>query len=321
MKKLRSYMFEGSAKSLDESGVIWKSVKFVFVFAVIIILEAIIPAILAFGPMMDEYKQIGVLTGEHEVSVAESILISTRIATMPRVMIPSLFATVFGTITSIVYVRGFEIRRASTMGAVREKAVPHYIVGILVGVGLISAIDLLSVAFGANSLSVGKDINFGLITLYLLGFLVQGMSEEFIFRGYLLTSIGGKAPASVAIAISSVGFMLAHAMNPGFGIMPIINLTMFGVFAALYMLYTGDIWGVCAIHSFWNFTQGSIWGISVSGSGSAESVIYTTAESSHGFLTGGKFGIEGSIFTTVVLAAGIAVLVVLTQKKAAREEK
>lgn len=311
MKKLRSYMFEESARSMDESGLVGKIVKFLIVFVIIMIFESIVPTIMALGPMMDEYRQIGVFTGEHEVSVAESVLISTRIAALPKVMIPALFSTIFGTAISVIYVRSFEIRRASSMGAVKSGILPQYLIGAGVGILLISAIEGLSLLTGACSVSTRSSIDIGLVFLYLLGFFIQGMSEEFIFRGYLMTSVGGKYPAAAAIAVSSIAFGLAHAANPGFGVLPMINLVLFGIFAALYMIHTGNIWGVSAIHTLWNFTQGNVYGISVSGSGSAESLLRTEAVSTHAFLTGGNFGIEGSIFTTVVLAAGIAAVIFL----------
>jgi len=123
-----------------------------------------------------------------------------------------------------------------------------------------------------------------------------------------MNTIGGRHNPYVAIGVSAVAFSLAHFLNPGYNILVFINLTMFGVFASLYMIAFDDIWGACAIHSVWNFLQGSFYGISVSGTGSVESIFRTTAKSSSVILTGGKFGIEGSIFTTIVLVAGISVI-------------
>ena len=201
-----------------------------------------------------------------------------------------------------------------SMGFTKEKALTHYLRGLLTGAVLMSAITLLSVICRGNNIALCSNINFGLIGLYFLGFLVQGMSEEVIFRGFLMNTIAGRFHAFIAIGISAVAFSLAHVMNPGFGVLVFINLAMFGVFASLYMIAFDDIWGACAIHSVWNFTQGSFYGISVSGSGNQESVFRTTAASSSKLLTGGDFGIEGSIFTTVVLAAGIAAVIFKLKK-------
>ena len=171
-----------------------------------------------------------------------------------------------------------------------------------------SSTILMTKLTGTGTVKLCENVNYKLIVLYLLGFCVQGMSEEFIFRGFFMNTLGGRHHPFVAIGVSAVAFSLAHVLNPGFGVLVFINLTMFGVFAGLYMIAFDDIWGVCAIHSVWNFLQGSFYGISVSGSGETESIFRTTANSTSKLLTGGAFGIEGSIFTTVVLAAGIAVV-------------
>jgi len=132
-----------------------------------------------------------------------------------------------------------------------------------------------------------------------------------------MTTVGSSNNKWLAVMISSAAFGMAHIGNPGISVLAMINLILFGVFAALYMIYFDDIWGGCAIHSIWNFTQGNLYGISVSGSADSESVFRTTAKTSHAFLTGGKFGIEGSIFTTLVLGIGTAAVAYFMMKREA----
>ena len=81
------------------------------------------------------------------------------------------------------------------------------------------------------------------------------------------------------------------------------------------MILTDDIWGTSAVHSIWNCTQGNLYGISVSGTNEVESVMKTVASSDSKLLTGGDFGIEGSIFTTVVLLAATALVYWQMKKK------
>ena len=136
-----------------------------------------------------------------------------------------------------------------------------------------------------------------------------------------MTTVGANHSTVTAISVSAVTFGCAHLANPGVTPLALINLILFGVFAALYMIYFDDIWGVCGIHSLWNFSQGNIYGISVSGTSKSESFFRTYPKASNAALTGGKFGIEGSIFTTIVLAAAITVMLVLhdRREKAAAE--
>lgn len=305
---LKPEMFNESSRSHGTKKLPLILLIFLLVFIIILLLESIIPSILSMKPMFEEMKKQGFLDDPGSLTIEKSKNIAATISSLPAIMIPSLFSTVFGTLASIIYCRCIEMRTVRSMGARNQKLLPHYLQGLLVGIILMSAITLLSVLFGINSISLCSSINFGLIALYMMGFFVQGMSEEFIFRGYLMNSIGGSHSALLAVGISSVAFALAHISNPGFGLVPFFNLVLFGVFAGLYMILFDDIWGACAIHSIWNFTQGNVYGISVSGTSDTESVFRTTARTSHAILSGGEFGIEGSIVTTLVLLAATAIV-------------
>lgn len=318
--KIKSEMFEESGKSLASPSLPAQIFSFLVIFLIIYVLEAIIPSIVSIEPMMQEMQSQGMLDGTTRISLKNSMATATVISASPRIMIPSLLSTVFGTVTSIVYCRNIEVRPVSSMGVRKRKLIPHYLTGLLTGIAMMSVITMLSVVTGVNSISVCNNINVGIILLYLLGFFVQGMSEEFIFRGYLMTTIGGHHSAVLAVGISAGAFALAHAFNPGFNVPACINLILFGVFAGMYMICFDDIWGVCGIHSVWNFMQGNFYGISVSGTGSTESVFRTTAGTSHDWLSGGEFGIEGSIFTTIVLAGGIVLLILKIRKNQNKKE-
>lgn len=321
MLNYRPEMFNEASKSHAPKKLAVILLCFIAVFAAIFVLESIAPSIVSTKPMIEEMRREGYLDGDQEFTLKESMKLAAKVSSASRVMIPTLLSTIFGTIAALFYCRCIEMRPVRSMGARKKGLIPHYLMGLVIGTAMMSAITLLSAAFGANSIELCSNINYKVIALFLLGFFVQGMSEEFIFRGYLMTTIGGSGYHTVtAVSVSALAFTLAHAANPGFGVIPAINLTLFGVFAALYMILFDNIWGVCAIHSIWNFTQGSLYGISVSGSGDTESVFRTIAVSDHPFLTGGEFGIEGSIFTTIVLCVGIGAVCFFINKKKTAEK-
>ena len=316
----RPKMFEEASKTHTSKNLIIIVCTFIAVLFVILLLESIIPGMVTTKPMLEELEQQGFLDGSKELSWKNSVAIATKVTGRPKIMVPTLLSTAFGTLTAMFYCRFIEMRPLRSMGARKKKLLPHYLLGLAVGAALMTTITLLSVAFGANSISLCSNIDYKWLPLFFIGFIVQGMSEEFIFRGYLMASVGGSGQHTlIAVGISAVAFALAHAGNPGFGPVPFINLTLFGVFAAFYVVLFDDIWGICAVHSIWNFTQGNFYGISVSGTDDLTSVFRTTAVSSKDFLTGGKFGIEGSIFTTVALLTGTAILIYAISRKKAQE--
>lgn len=315
MLKLRPKMFDESSKSHASKNLGVQICLFIAVFLVIYLIESIIPTIIASKPMDEIIKERELNKTRSQLSFRQRYEIAAEVCAKPKVMIPTLFSMGLGTILSIFYVRFFEVRHVRSMGCRKEKAGIHYLAGLGIGAVMMSAITLLTIASGANTISMNSSVNYGLILLFLMGFIIQGMSEEFIFRGYFMTSLGGSHSPYIAIIISSLFFGLAHSANQGISPLAMFNLILYGVFAAVYIIHFDNIWGACGIHSIWNFTQGNLYGISVSGNNSTESVFETTSKSSNDILTGGKFGIEGSIFTTLVLITGIAIVLFLQYKK------
>ena len=312
MISFRPKMFEESAESKAPKGFWLNFLIFILVFLIGALLESIIPSILAIRELVTTLMESDTfVNGSLEQRMQESMQLTTEVMLGNNtIMISSLLCTVFATLTAIIYCRFIEKRSLGSMGFRARKAGKHYLQGVAVGFIMISLVSLLPVIFGVRSLKVVSDFNIGTIGIYLCGFLLQGMSEETICRGYFMNTLGGKSNPAVAIAASSIMFGIAHGMNPGFGWFPLFNLVLFGVFAAVYIIAFDDIWGACAIHSIWNFAQGNIYGLSVSGAYKVDSFLQADPVSTEPLLTGGDFGVEGSIFTTIVLAAGIIVLLI-----------
>lgn len=306
MLELKPKMFREAEKSTASENIIINILIFLAVFIVVMLLESAIPAILTMpeimGRIMDE-ELIGANTDVQQITQ-----ISAEVSMKQKYLIPTLFCTAFAIAGSMIYCRFIEARHLSSMGLRKRKAVSHYLQGFVIGIVMMSALVVISLLFGVVDITVCKNVNYGAVALFFLGFLIQGASEEFMFRGYFMNTLGSRFHWLIAVGVSSAAFSLAHISNPGYNLLVFFNLTLFGAFAGLYMICFDDIWGVCAIHSLWNFTQGCLYGISVSGTGETESILRTTASSSSALLTGGDFGIEGSIITTAVLIVSISVL-------------
>jgi hypothetical protein len=101
-------------------------------------------------------------------------------------------------------------------------------------------------------------------------------------------------------------------MNPGFGVLPFINLVLFGAGTALYRLNVDDgrLWGVFAIHTCWNWLQQVVFGLPNSGITSApENALFSVSPNTSlpEALWGGGFGPEGTLAATVVLLGLVGV--------------
>ena len=115
--------------------------------------------------------------------------------------------------------------------------------------------------------------------------------------------------------ISSFVFALLHFGNNGINIIAFINLFLFGLLMGLYILKRGNIWGICAIHSVWNFIQGNVMGLSVSGMDKSSSVFMFEIKEGYNLVTGGDFGPEGGLIVTLVLLIAVGLVKSLKTNK------
>lgn len=235
------------------------------------------------------------------------------------IMLVQLFSTALATAAAIVYCRTFEKRSLSSMGLCRRGLLREYGIGTLIGIALISACVGLCLPFGAIRLEA-QAFSPVLWVLFLLGFLIQGMSEEVLCRGYMMVSVSRRHSLVLAVLTNSVLFGLLHIFNPGFGPLPLLNIVLFGILESVYVLKRGDLWGACAIHSIWNFFQGNVFGISVSGMGLATSPLRATVDGSFAWLNGGSFGLEGGVAVTLVLAIACALVLFLMPSSETEKE-
>jgi len=239
-----------------------------------------------------------------------------------EIILPSLFCNVLMTILTIFYCKAIEKRSLYSMGFVRKKAFLDYLIGggigiLMISVSLLTAFLCGTITFEGYALGDGL----GLLLLFLLGFIIQGMSEEVLLRGYFMISVAGRNSVLLAVISNSVLFALLHIFNNGIAIIPLINLTLFGIFASLYTLKTDSIWGISALHATWNFMQGNVFGIKVSGIDTKVSLFSFRLKNVGTFINGGSFGLEGGLAVTLVLVMGIFILLSLEGRKPEIEQE
>lgn len=230
-------------------------------------------------------------------------------------MLASLLVTGIATILIIIYCRFIEKRSLYSMGFNRKKAFLDYIIGLAVGFGMFSVCVLISVLTGSlqyDGFVLGNGI--WLLLCFFIGFVIQGMSEEVILRGYFMMSVAAKNSILLAVIANSVIFALMHLTNPGVSLLGVVNLILFGLFASVYTLKMNSIWGICAIHSIWNFAQGNIFGIRVSGMETKVSLFSFLQKGTSTLINGGAFGLEGGLAVTVVLLLSTVIVLRLPGK-------
>ena len=98
------------------------------------------------------------------------------------------------------------------------------------------------------------------LVLFLLGYLIQGMAEELLYRSYLMVTIARRYSMTVAVLISAVIGALPYAAGAVEAPLAFLNGMLFGIFAALYLIRRGNIWGIGAFHAAWSFVRDIVFG-------------------------------------------------------------
>lgn len=220
-----------------------------------------------------------------------------------------LFSQALMILVVCLFCKLLQKRRMTSLGFCKQGLVREYLIGLAVGFAMFSLAVLGSVLSGALTIDgVSPDFSLGIFLLYVVGFLIQGMAEEVLCRSYFMVSFARRHPLWLAVLLNALLFMALHLLNSGITLLSLLNLALFGVFASLYFIRRGNIWGIGALHSVWNLVQGNFYGIKVSGIQVGTSVLSSTASPGLDLLNGGDFGLEGSIFVTLVLVLGIGIL-------------
>lgn len=279
---------------------------FVAVFFVVSIGESIILApielYLLFG---NETYLSAMKTGDMELALAASMEISSSNV----YMIGMLFANAVIILIVLLFCKLIQKRKVSTVGFVKKDMAKEYGIGLIIGFVIFSVAVLLCVLTGSLKITgLSETFSVGLWILFGVGYMIQGMAEEVLCRGYLMVSIGRRYPMWLAVLLNSLFFAAMHLLNSGISLLAFVNLTLFGIFASVYFIKRGSIWGIGAIHSIWNFVQGNFYGIKVSGIETSCSVFESLSVEGRDWMNGGAFGLEGGLGVTIVLVAGILFL-------------
>ncbi len=289
----------------------------ILIFILIFIISAIVESIILIVPMFiyifndDKIQSLISSGGAYDYSTTYDYIMD-RVSNMPdSLFCLSLFATVGIIITVLIYCAKFEKRKLSTLGFIRKNIFSEYGKGLLIGFIMFALVLLLNIITGSvKNIPSGFTVSkLPFLLIILAGFLIQGASEEILCRGYFCVSVACRSSIITSIAVSSIAFGALHLANPGVTIFAVINISLFGIFMAVYMLKRGSLWGVCAIHSIWNFTQGNIFGMSVSGNTKSSSLLTFNNIDGKEIWNGGSFGPEGGLCVTFVLAAALLILI------------
>ena len=100
-----------------------------------------------------------------------------------------------------------------------------------------------------------------------------------------------------------------------FVIVGTLNLYLVSAVFSLLFVLRSNIYIVGGLHCVWNFVLYGAMGLSVSGGNSNENALMSFNVNAQNILSGGAYGVEASIITTVVLGVTVILLVRLCKKR------
>jgi membrane protease YdiL (CAAX protease family) len=179
------------------------------------------------------------------------------------------------------------------------------------GIGLLMAAGAVGLALATNDAGVsltgdgGRYLEVALPLALLLA--AAALFEELIFRGFPLRRLADAIGPRVAVTFAAVGFAVAHGANPNASPLGLVNIALAAVLLSFAFFSRGGMVAAWALHFGWNAGLALAFDAPVSGQRLlVPAVEYTPGR--HGWVDGGAFGPEGGIVASVVLVAGIAVL-------------
>ena len=152
---------------------------------------------------------------------------------------------------------------------------------------------------------------YGIFFSFIL-FIIVALTEEILFRGYILNNLLDSRNKYVALLISALIFSIFHSLNPNFSFLAFINILLAGIILGSTYIFTRNIWFPISLHLFWNFLQGPVMGYSVSGI-KIESILKVNLTGSN-IINGGQFGFEGSLVCTLLLIPAILMILFYYEK-------
>jgi hypothetical protein len=222
-----------------------------------------------------------------------------------------------------------EHRPNSVYGLGGKRPLENFLTGLGWGAACLSL--LVFTLWATGLLVIDSRLLFGAAAfryaaVWLIGFFLVALLEEYLTRGYVLftltrglegiyawlfTTRHSKALGFWTAAILlSLLFGLGHGKNPGESPIGLLSAGLAGLVFCLSLWRTGSLWWAIGFHAAWDWAQSFLYGVADSGL-MAQHHLLATHPYGRPLMSGGTTGPEGSIFVLPTLAL-ISLIIIFT---------
>ena len=144
--------------------------------------------------------------------------------------------------------------------------------------------------------------------------VASSVIEETLMRGVLLRQVARNFSRTIALLVSAALFGAIHLANPGATLLVGFGLMVqAGLLLGLAYMVSGRLWLPIGLHFAWNFLQAGVFGGALSGE--AVRALVTAHLEGPAWISGGQFGIEGSLITTAVCLVGSLAMLLMARSR------
>lgn len=238
-----------------------------------------------------------------DISVGDSVAIDNMGVIKELIMQFSMFVAFF--LPVFLFRRFIDRKSIKSMGFSLKNRGKDILAGLIFPLAIIGGGSLLLYNMGFIYFS-NVDVNITSLLINFTLFIQVAISEELLFRGYILNNLLESMNKYWALLISALIFALLHGLNFNISWLGFTNLIISGILLGAAYIYTKNLWFAISFHLFWNYIEGPVLGFQVSGN-KMESLtkINTLGDK---FFSGGEFGFEGSILCTAFCIISILLI-------------
>jgi len=218
----------------------------------------------------------------------------------PTMLILTVFSLLGSFLALWVATKFIDRKPLMSIGLSVKDKTNEMLIGLAFALAFIGGLFVILWLMGAITVTGFVGFKPGVFIVSMMLFMAA-FDEELIFRGYILNNMmDATSNRWIALAGSSVLFALLHAGNPSIWStwVPMTELFAAGFILGISYTFTKNLWFPTFFHFGWNFFQGLL-GFEISGLNvdSWKMISHENSGNVPDIVSGGSFGIEGSVIT------------------------
>ena len=218
----------------------------------------------------------------------------------PTMLILTVFSLLGSFLALWVATKFIDRKPLMSIGLSVKDKTNEMLIGLAFALAFIGGLFVILWLIGAINVTGYVGFKPGVFIVSMMLFMAA-FDEELIFRGYILNNMmDATSNRWIALAGSSVLFALLHAGNPSIWStwVPMTELFAAGFILGISYTFTKNLWFPTFFHFGWNFFQG-LFGFEISGLNvdSWKMISHENTSNVPDIVSGGSFGIEGSVIT------------------------